>query len=80
MPELLVECRIDDAGSVPARFGSHGAMREVSEVIDRWMGEDHAYYRVRTSDGAVFILRRDDDAGTWAIHFFEDASFDEPSG
>ena len=68
---LQVECRTDEGGEVPVRFGHGGASQEVAEVVDRWLGEDHRYYRVRTEDGGLFILRYDQRDDSWQISLFE---------
>lgn len=71
MLSLLVECRSDtDRGPLPVRFGWPGRMREVAETLDLWEGEDHRYFRVRTPDGAQYILRQDLGAGSWQLHFY----------
>jgi len=54
----------------PVRFGWGESTRETVEVLDRWPGEDHCYYRLRADDGATYILRRDLPAGTWRLIFF----------
>jgi hypothetical protein len=72
LSRFLVECRAEEWGSVPVRFGHRGEMRDVAEVLDRWPGEDHCYFRVAASDGAIYILRHDEDADSWCIHFFDD--------
>ena len=68
---LQVECRTDEGGAVPVRFGHPGATQEVAEVMDRWLGGDHRYYRVRTKDGGLFILRYDERDNSWHISVFE---------
>jgi hypothetical protein len=45
---------------------------KVIELLDRWDGDDHRYFRVRTRGGGVYILRRDDNTRLWQIWFFED--------
>jgi len=68
---LLVECRSDAArGQLPIRFGWPGRMREIAETLDLWEGEDHRYFRVRTPDGAHYILRQDLGAGCWELHSY----------
>jgi len=74
--ELWVECRPDARGEpVPGRFGHAGVpaeeAREVVEVLDRWEGEGHRYFRVRDDGGARLILRHDTDRDAWRIHFLE---------
>ena len=69
--DLRVECRSDDGGRVPRRFGRPGAMHDVSAVLDRWPGNEITYYRVRTPDGVEYILRCDERDGSWRIQFLE---------
>jgi len=72
MDDLQVECGEDAGGrSVPRRFGWRGATREVVEVIDRWPGEGHRYFRVRDDTGAVLVLRHDLERDAWQLHAFE---------
>lgn len=73
MGELRVVCRRDEGGEVPVRFGDPNTMQEVAEVLDRWPGEGHRYFRVRTRDRAVYILRHDEAANSWQIYCFENA-------
>ena len=39
---------------------------EVVEAIDRWLGRDHAYDKVRGADEAAYILR-EDASGQWCL-------------
>jgi hypothetical protein len=55
----------------PVRVGLPGAMREVAEILDRWWGEGHRYVRLRTADGARYVVRHDDAAGGWSLIHFE---------
>ena len=72
MEPLRVECRREDGDApVPVRFGWPGSMREVTEVIDRWPGDDYEYVRVRAGDDAVYILRHDSRDESWELVFFE---------
>jgi hypothetical protein len=68
---LRVECRDDELGPVPVRFGDGELLQEVDEIVDRWWGEGHAYVRVRTRDGARWILRRDAHSGAWQVAVFD---------
>jgi hypothetical protein len=42
----------------------------VQEVLDRWLAPDHRYFKVRGSDGDLYILRHDPHANQWALTFF----------
>lgn len=70
---LRVECRHDELGPVPMRFGDGEPLQEVEEILDRWWGDDHAYFRVRTRDGATWILRRDA-SSRWQVAVFDSAA------
>ena len=71
MADFVVECRSESRdGAVPARFGRPGHMREIVDVLDRWDGDDHRYFRVRGEDGATYILRQDLSDASWRLHFF----------
>jgi len=47
---------------------------EVLAVLDRWIGPDHRYFKVRVTGGATFIVRQDLDAGEWEL-----ATWDAPA-
>jgi hypothetical protein len=70
--QVCVECQKRAGDELfPVRFGWPKAMREVLEVDDWWPGEDHCYFRVRASDGAMYILRHNESADSWELVFFE---------
>ncbi len=76
MGRFQVECRAEDWGRVPERFGRPGEMREVTEIVDRWPGEGYCYFRVIADDGSVYILRHDEGSDSWLIHLFDDPGSD----
>jgi hypothetical protein len=43
---------------------------EVVEVLDRWLAPDHRYFKLRTSDRAVMIVRHDCRCWEWELTFF----------
>ncbi len=45
------------AGERPLRFRLGEKCREVVEILDRWFGEDHDYFKVLADDGGVYVLR-----------------------
>jgi hypothetical protein len=39
----------------------------VVEVIDRWLGPDHRYFKVRGDDGVTYIVRYDEHRDEWDL-------------
>jgi len=37
------------------------------EILDRWLGEDHAYFKLTGEDGAVYLIRQDLNQGGWEL-------------
>ena len=63
---VRVECYAGYRGDQePRRFSASGVTVEVVEVVDRWQEPDHRYFKVRGSDGVVYLLRRDEVSGFW---------------
>lgn len=51
----------------PLRFLLGEKRREVVEVLDRWFGEDHDYFKVLADDGGVYVLRCGRVEGGWEL-------------
>ncbi len=63
----------------PRRFVVSGRSVEVIEVLDRWLGPDHRYFKLRGDDGATYILRHDEHRGhgdRWELTLFERPTVD----
>jgi hypothetical protein len=78
---LRVESGADRAGqAIPRRFYLGSRPVQVDEVIDRWLGDDRSYYKVRGDDGDVYILLREWAAERaqehWELTLFTSASLD----
>ena len=69
---------------VETRAGLHGDLEpvafllgdrriEVMEILDRWIGSDHSYFKVHASDGALYILRNEPMRGNWELTLFQAA-------
>ena len=43
----------------------------VREILDRWAGEDHAYFKLTADDEALYIIRRDRGSDTWELILME---------
>ena len=66
--DVHVDCHAGHRGEeTPRRFALGSRQVEVLEVVDRWYGPDHRYFKVRGDDGAVYILRHDEPADRWEI-------------
>lgn len=46
----------------------------VSEILDRWFGPDHRYFKVRGGDGGTYILRHGTSEGLWELVMYERGS------
>jgi len=69
---LRVECyagyRADER---PVAFWLGERRVVVRDILDRWVGEDHAYFKLDGDDGARYILRRDDRRDAWELILME---------
>jgi len=45
------------ANERPTAFTVDGQRRDVANVIDRWYGVEHDYFKVLADDGKVYLLR-----------------------
>ena len=64
----------DVAGEpTPARFRLGERVIEVTAILDRWPGADHAYVKLLGTDGATYILRHDLPRGRWQLVLFQRA-------
>ncbi|HTS07293.1 MAG TPA: hypothetical protein VMP68_17055 [Candidatus Eisenbacteria bacterium] len=60
----------------PVRFRIEGREYLVEEVLDRWYGPNHSWYKVLGDDRNVYILRRDSSVpdGVWDLVSFRQAA------
>ena len=69
---LHVACHAGYRGEeTPRRIDLGERSVAVIEVIDRWYGPDHRYFKVAGDDGAVYILRQSVPAGDWQLTLYE---------
>jgi len=52
----------------------------IREILDRWYGEDHAYFKVTGEDQMGYILRHDRSADTWELVLTEVSTSPRPQG
>lgn len=71
--KLQVSCYAGrKADERPVRFRMDEREHVVEEVIDQWYGPEDVFFKVRSDDGNVYILRRDTSVpdGKWALAGF----------
>ena len=69
---LRVECYAGHrAEERPEAFWLCGRRVAVRAILDRWYGEDHAYFKLVGEDGVRYILRRDDYRDGWELILME---------
>lgn len=56
---------------VPLRFRLGRRSVEVVDILDRWPGANHTYVKLRGEDGATYILRHDQERGSWQLVLFQ---------
>ena len=58
----------------PVRFRLSGQDYFVEELLDQWYGPQEVFFKVRASDGNVYILRRRSSVpeGEWSLESFRD--------
>ena len=71
MTGIRVECHAGyRADERPLRFVLGERTHEVLEVEDRWYSPGAAYFRVRSDDGHLYILRHDETTDVWRLEAF----------
>ena len=60
------------ANERPASFAMGKRVFRVEEVIDRWRGEDHDYFKLKADDDCIYIIRYDRCRDEWELTMMED--------
>ena len=69
---VYVECHAGYRAEETPRALRLGERRvEVVDVIDRWIGPDHRYFKLRGDDGAIYIVRYDRERDEWELTLYE---------
>lgn len=77
---IQVDCYAGYRGEeTPRRFLLGERRIEVTEIIDRWLGPDHRYFKIVGEDGATYILRHDVPSDRWELTMFNRLG-ETPSG
>jgi hypothetical protein len=67
-PLVDVECHAGYRGEeTPRRFQLGERQVEIAEVVDSWLAPDHRYFKVRDTQGDLYILRNDVAADRWEL-------------
>lgn len=70
--QVQVETYVDDAGVEKIlRFRLDSRLVEVADNIDQWHGVDYRYFKVRDSDGNVYILRYHEVPSEWELTLYQ---------
>lgn len=76
-PAIRVECYAGYRGEEsPRRFFLGDRAVEVVEIIDRWLGPEHRYFKLRGDDGGVYILRHDTGQQRWELTLYDSGARD----
>lgn len=69
---IQVDCHAGYRGEeIPRRMCIGGCCREVIEILDRWLAPDHRYFKIKTADGAQWIIRHDTRLQQWELTHFK---------
>lgn len=70
--DVEVDCHAGYRGEeTPRRILLGGRAVAVVEIVDRWYGPDHRYFKLLGDDGAVYLVRHDELADRWELRLFE---------
>lgn len=72
MMQVHVETESGFGGvEVPRRFRLDGREIEAVEMLDQWSGRNDRYFKVRSADGSLYILRLDELRAEWELIMFQ---------
>ncbi len=68
---IRVQCYAGHRGEeTPRRFTVGQRQIEVVDVLDLWLSPRHRYFKVRGSDGCVYILCHNPQTSHWTLPLF----------
>ena len=71
MSALKVECYAGYKGDQhPLRFSLQDRVMEVREIEDQWYSPSEQYFKVRASDGDIYILCHNEEMDIWSLTAF----------
>jgi hypothetical protein len=63
------------AEEYPKAFTISRRTFKIENILDRWYGVDHAYFKVIADDSNLYILRYDKNVDAWEVVFMEATSY-----
>jgi hypothetical protein len=70
--EIRVECYAGCRGEEqPRRLLIGRRPVVVTEIVDRWLGPEHRYFKLRGDDDALYIVRHDERSDRWELTLFD---------
>ena len=70
--QIKVECYSGYRGEETPRTVQIGDNRiEVKQILDRWLAPDHRYFKFIGDDGAMYIIRHDQQTLKWELTFYK---------
>jgi hypothetical protein len=57
----------------PRSFTLDGHTYEVEEILDRWFGPDHSFFKIRAGDGNTYLLRYSPADDAWTLEVYKQA-------
>lgn len=67
---IRVECN-KGFERIPNRFFLKDRAVQVEEIVDRWISADHQYFKVRGSDGGLYILKQEEGCPEWQLTLYD---------
>ena len=55
----------------PMAFSLHNSTYQVSEIIDRWYGDNSVYFKVKADDENIYLLKYDKFEDKWDLVFYQ---------
>lgn len=72
---IQVTCHAGYPGEeTPKSFRLGDRKIEIVEILDRWAGPGHRYFKVTDADKALYILQHNTASWTWQITFYQDSA------
>ncbi len=57
----------------PIDFTVRGRKLIVEEIVDRWYGVDHSYFKILANDQKIYLIRYDQDEDLWTLEKIMDS-------